>query len=109
MLRQDCKGLGSKSILYPLSHHETNLTKDDILPLVDVNIDCCLTLPEQEKIKDVPLNLPLSKIMSSINELNCVSLRIDEVNTLLKEQRLQEERRTFSWTRISTSWYVYIL
>ncbi|PNF43411.1 hypothetical protein B7P43_G13447 [Cryptotermes secundus] len=108
VLRQDCKGLGSKSILYPLSHHETNLTKDDILPLVDVNIDCCLTLPEQEKIKDVPLNLPLSNIMASINEINSASLRIDEVNTLLEEQRLQEERRTFSWRKLGTSWYTYL-
>jgi hypothetical protein len=109
VLRQDCKGLGSKSILYPHSHHETNRTKDDILPLVDVNIDCCLTLPEQEKIKDIPLNLPLSNIMSSINELNTASLRIDEVNKLIEEQRLQEEKRTFSWTRIGTSWYTYVL
>jgi hypothetical protein len=108
-LRQDCKGLGSKSILYPLSLHETNLTKDDILPLIEVDIDCCLTLPEQEKIKDVHLNLPLSNIMSSINDLNTASLRIDEVNKLIEEQRLQEDKRTFSWKRISTSWYAYPL
>jgi hypothetical protein len=109
VLRQDCKGLGTKSILYPHSRHETNLTKDDILPLVDVNIDCCLTLPEQEKIKDIPLDLPLPNIMSSINDLNTASLRIDEVNKLIDEQRLQEEKRTFSWTRIGNSWYTYLL
>lgn len=91
VLRQDCNGLGSKSILYPHSHHETNLTKDDIIPLVDVSINCCLTIPEQEIIKDIPLNLPLSNIMSSINELNTASLRIDEVNKLMKEPILGEE------------------
>jgi hypothetical protein len=109
VLRQDCKGLGSKSILYPLSHHETNLTKDDILPFVDVNIDCCLTLPEQEIIKDIPLNLPLSNIMSSINELNIASFRIDEVNKLIDEQKTREEERAYSWRRIGTLWYTYVL
>lgn len=108
-IRNDCKGLGSKSILYPLSHFETNLTKDDIIPFVNVNIDCCLTLPEQEIIKDVPLNLPLSNIMSSVNDLNLASFKIDEVNKFIEDQKLREEQRTSSWKRIGTVWYTYVL
>lgn len=108
-LRKDCKGLGTKSTLIPMTHFETNITKDDILPFLEIDTDCCLTLPQQEMSKNIPLNIPLSNIMSSINELNMASLKVEEVKKYIDEQQTRENERSYSWRLVSTSWYTYII
>lgn len=99
-LGQTCHGLTSTSVLYPISHFKSNNSKDDILPLPTLDIDCCITIHEQEKIKDIPLSIPLNNILSSVNDLNIAGYRVEEVTKLIEEREKQSHKTIeylYSW------------
>jgi hypothetical protein len=84
-----CKGYSAHATLYALSTITHNNSKDDILPLASVDLDCCLTEVEREQLQESPLQKPLTNILSSVDELNLASVKISEVQDLIdKEQEI---------------------
>jgi hypothetical protein len=82
-----CKGYSTHNTLYALSTLESNNSQDDILPLASVDIDCCLTVEEKEQLHKIPLQKPLTNILSSIEDLNMASVKIDEVQKLIDAEK----------------------
>ena len=67
-----------------------NNSQEDVLPLAPVDLDCCLTQYEQEQLHEIPLQKPLTNILSSVQDLNLASIKISEIQELIdKVQRSQ--------------------
>jgi hypothetical protein len=63
-----------------------------MLPVAPVEIDCCLTKYEKEQLREIPLQKPLTTILSSVEDLNLPSVKTDELLRMIdKEQRKQFE------------------
>jgi hypothetical protein len=46
-------------------------------PLAPTDIDCCLTSYEKEQLHDIPLQKPLTNILSSVEDLKLASVKIN--------------------------------
>jgi hypothetical protein len=108
-----CKGYSTHNTLYALSTLSRNNSQDDILPLVPVNIDCCLTEHEKEQLHEIPLQKPLSNILSSVEDLNLASVKISEIQNLIdKEQAKKVEHLkmlTATWGSVVLTIAVFIV
>jgi hypothetical protein len=82
-----CKGYSTHTTLYALSTITQNNSKDDILPLAFVDLDCCLTKLEKEQLQKIPLQKPLTNILSSVDELNLASVKVSEVQDLIDKEQ----------------------
>ena len=59
-----------------------------MLPVAPVEIDCCLTKYEKEQLREIPLQKPLTNILSSVEDLKLARFKIDELQGMIdKEQR----------------------
>jgi hypothetical protein len=63
--------------LYAISTIVSNSSQEDVLPLASVDLDCCLSLQEKEQLSEIPLNKPLTNILSSVEDLKIASVKID--------------------------------
>lgn len=111
-LPSNCKGLTAHSVLYSSSQHFQNVSKDDIIPSISVDFESYLVDVDQEKIKDLPMPIPLSNIISSTQDLNLASYKIDEVQQLIREQEAKLNNNSFpfsEWTMSITSIIVGII
>jgi hypothetical protein len=101
-----CKGYSTHTTLYALSTLTYNNSQEDVLPLASIDIDCCLTGFEKEQLHEIPLQKPLTNILSSIEDLNLASVKIDEIQDLIdKEQTKRYER----FKVLSTTWGTVVL
>ena len=81
-----CKGYSTHSTLYALCTIIQNNSKEDILPLASVDLDCCLTEVERDQLQKIPLQKPLTNILSSVDELNIAGVKISEVQELIRNR-----------------------
>jgi len=96
-----CKGYSTHSTLYAISTIVSNSSKDDVLPLAPVDLDCCLSIQEKEQLSEVSLNKPSTNILSSVEDLKIASVKVDEIQDMNKE----EERKKFKHFSLSmTTW-----
>ena len=87
--------------MYAISTIVSNNSKDDVLPLAPVDLDCCLSEQEREQLSEVSLNRPLTNILSSVEDLKIASAKIDEIQDMIHE----EERKKFEHFSLSvTTW-----
>jgi hypothetical protein len=86
-----CKGYSTHSTLYAISTIVSNNSKDDVLPLAPVDLNCCLSEQEKEQLSEVSLNKPLTNILSSAEDLKIASAKIEKIQDMIQE----EERKKF--------------
>ena len=82
-----------------------NNSKEDILPLVTVDLDCCLTEVERDELQKIPLQKPLNNIISSVDELKIAGVKISEIQELINKEQAKKAEHF----RILTSTYGSIL
>ena len=82
-----CKGYSVHSTLYALSVLTHNNSQDDVLPMISLDLDCCLTEHEQEQLYEIPLQKPLANILSSVEDLNIASVKIKEIQDLINQEQ----------------------
>jgi hypothetical protein len=88
-LRPGCKAYTSYVTLYAMSTNIKN-TSNDFLPTVPMDFDCCLIFEQTKAFSQLPLSIPLSNILSSVDDLRVASHRIDEVEKMIDEQKAQD-------------------
>ena len=93
------KSYSTHSTLYALSTIMQNNSKDDILPLASADLDCCLTEVERDQLQKIPLQKPLTNILSSVDELNIAGVKISEVQELINK----EQAKKYEHLKILTS------
>ena len=101
-----CKGYSTQSTLYALSTITQNSTQEDVLPLASVNLDCCLSENEKEQLREIPLQEPLTHILSSIEDLSIASVKINEIQNLIKQE---QQQRSAHFKLLSTTWSSVVL
>jgi len=84
--------------LYALSTIVQNNSKEDILPLASVDLDCCLTEVEREQLQKIPLQKPLTNILSSMDGLNMAGVKISEVQDLINKEQAKKFEHFKIWT-----------
>ena len=108
-----CKGYSTHSTLYALSTLVRNNSQEDVLPLAPVDLDCCLTQYEQEQLHEIPLQKPLTNILSSVEDLNLASIKISEIQEMIdKEQTKKSEHfkiLTTMWGSVVLTIIVFLL
>ena len=77
-----------------------------MLPMAPMDIDCCLTLEEKEQIHDVPLQKPLTNILSAVEDLNLSSVKIEEIQDLIADEKAKRFER---FKVLSTTWGTVVL
>ena len=82
-----CKGYSTHSTLYALSTITQNNSKEAILPLASVDLECCLNEVERQQLQQIPLQKPLTNILSSVDELNIAGVKISEVQDLINKEQ----------------------
>jgi len=96
-----CKGYSTHSTLYAISTIVHNNSQDDVLLLASVDLDCCLSLQEQEQLSEISLNKPLTNILSAVEDFKIASVKIDEIQDMIHE----EEKKKFEHFSLSvTTW-----
>jgi hypothetical protein len=96
-----CKGYSTHSTLYALSNLTRNNSQDDIIPLVPMDIDCCLTESEKENLKEIHLQRPLNNILSTVKDPNLAGVKIDEIQNLIEKEQAKREEH---FKMLSTTW-----
>lgn len=99
-LKPGCKGYTSYITLYAVSTLTTNVTSDYV-PAAPVNFDCCFQDLKDVKFEQLPLHVPLVNIMSSVDNLRLASLKVDDVQQLIKEQEMKDSQNLYV---VATSW-----
>jgi hypothetical protein len=83
-----CKGFSSYVTLYAISTTVVNVT-NDYVPSAPINFDNCF-----EHLKTVPFE-NLSLHTPSVDDLRIASVKIDEVQQLIKEQELKHDQKLY--------------
>jgi hypothetical protein len=93
LLKPQCKAYTAYVTLYASTKLTilSNVSKD-FLPDLNLNFDCCFEEHEKKKMNEISLDIPLSNVMSSIDDLRLASVKVDDVRQLIKEQ----ERTSYS-------------
>jgi hypothetical protein len=100
-----CKGYSTHTTLYAISTIVRNNSQDDVLPIASIELDCCLTIQEKDQLSEIPLNKPLSNILSSVEDLNIASVKIDEIQEMIHEQ----EKKKFEYLSLSFSTWASVM
>ncbi|PNF19597.1 hypothetical protein B7P43_G16826 [Cryptotermes secundus] len=101
-LKPRCKAYTAHVTLYSSTRLtiEGNVSKV-FLPELNLNFDCCFGEHEKKKINEIPLDIPLNNVMSSIDDLRLASIKVDKVRQLINEQE-QTDYSTYYKHIIST-------
>jgi hypothetical protein len=99
-MKPGCKGYSSYVTLYAASTYTTNST-NDYIPSATIDFDCCFDIFKQVKSEKLLLHTPLVNIMSSIDDLRVSSLRIEDVQQLIKDQESKINQNMYT---VATSW-----
>ena len=104
-LNGKCKGYGIKTILQAKNVIESNATKKDIVPKVNITLDCCESFSPQIHLEKLSLDLPLHNVLNSANDLKLASYKINEVQQKIDDQEwklLHSDKVTY------LSWLTYV-
>ena len=101
-----CKEYSTHTTLYALATLTHNNSQEDVLPLAPVDIDCCLTDFEKEQLHEIPLQKPLTNILSSVEGLNLASVEINEIQELNDKERAKKLEH---FKILSTTWGTTVL
>jgi hypothetical protein len=107
-----CKGYSTHTTLYALSTLVCNNSQEDVLPLAPIDVDCCLTAEEKERLHEVPLAVPLTNILSSVEDLNVASVKTDEIQELINEEKAKQYEHfkilTTTWGTVVISIVIFV-
>ena len=105
-LRPRCKGYSTHSTLYAMSTHNVNNSKDnDVLPIAPLDWDCCLIISDKDAFKNLNLEVPLENILSSVDDLNLVSAKIEDIETIVRN----EEKKKLEYFQVSLGTWASVL
>jgi hypothetical protein len=100
-LSNGCKGYSSHVTLYAMSSTTVNVT-DDYVPSAPINFDNCFEDLMNIPFEKLPLHTPLANVMSSVDDLRIASVKVDEIQQMIKEQETEHNKKLYD---IATSWW----
>jgi hypothetical protein len=100
-----CRSYSTHGTLYALSTLTRNNSQEDVLLLALVDVDCCLTEYEREQLHELPLQKPLTTILSSVEYLNLASVKISE----FQEMNDKETKKFEHFKILTTTWGTIVL
>lgn len=83
-----CRGYGAQILIQSEHIIRTNVTNKDIVPNLNMDIDCCVVNQEKRNITELTLNLPVEHVVRQLDDLNAAGHKLDELeNEILYQQR----------------------
>jgi hypothetical protein len=86
-----------------MSITSVNLT-NDYEPSAPISLDNCFENMKKITFEKLPLQTPLVNVMSSIDDLKFASMKVDEIQQLLKEQKMEHEQKLYKV--ITSQWSI---
>jgi hypothetical protein len=89
-----------------MSTSVVNMT-NDYVPTAPIDFDNCFEDLKNIPFEKLPLHTPLVNVMSSVDDLRIASIKVDEVQKLIKEQEIKHEQKlhdmmTSGWSILGT-------
>jgi hypothetical protein len=82
----DCTGYGEKIVIRSITTHSVNHTNKDIIPPLQLEVDCCETEFNRISLNELQLESPIKNILTHNNELEMASYKLKEVERLIADQ-----------------------
>jgi hypothetical protein len=83
-----------------MSSRTSNVT-GDFIPSAPINFECCFEELKEIKFERLQLDVPLENVTSSVHDLRVASIKINEVQEMVKEQ---EKKRSQNVYMIAATW-----
>ena len=112
-LKSDCTAYTNQVTLKASNEKEYNVTTD-FLPTVPINFDCCVDAEIATKLSHIVTDVPLNNLMNNVDDLKIASIKIDEVNELIREQEKKTNYSQYfvqaaSWLSVTGSIVFFML
>lgn len=106
-LKPGCTAYTNHVTLEAMKEKESNVTTD-FLPTVPINFDCCIEAEKATKLSHIVTDIPLNNLMNNMEDLKVASVKIEEVDELIKEQESKTNYSRYmlhaaSWLSITGS------
>jgi hypothetical protein len=82
----DCTGYGEEIMIRAITMHSVNHTNKDIIPPLQLEVNCCETQFNTINLNELQLESPIKNILTHNNELEAASYKIKEVENLIADQ-----------------------
>jgi hypothetical protein len=77
-----------------------------VLPIASVDKDCYLTQAEREQLHEMPLQKPLTNILSSVEDLQIESVKIDKIQELINAEKAKQYEH---FKLLTTTWGTVVI
>lgn len=94
-----CKGYGTQVFIQSEQIIRTNVTTEDIVPALNMEVDCCVINSEKRNISELKLDMPLEHVVQHLDDLKVAGHKIAEI----EEEIAFQEQHGIS----EVSWYHY--
>lgn len=94
-----CKEYGTQVFIQSEKIIQTNVTSEDIVPALNMQIDCCIVNEKKRKISELKLDMPLEHVIQHLDDLKVAGHKI----AVIEEEIAFQEQHNFSYD----SWYHY--
>jgi hypothetical protein len=101
----ECRGYSKIALLQTHIAINSSEYENDLMSKANIDFDCCEELGMKFNISSIHLNTSFKHIVSHLDDLNITSLRVSEVEKMIKEQ---EWRRLHTVSQNKYSVLVYI-
>lgn len=112
-LSPGCTAYTNHVTLQATKEKESNVTMN-FFPSISINYDCCIEAEKATKISQLKVDVPLNNIMNSVDDLKIASIKIEEVDQLIKEQEKKTDYSRYlihasSWLGVVGSTAIFLL
>jgi hypothetical protein len=90
----DCTGYGEKIMMRSITTHSVNRTNKDIIPPLQLEVNCCETQFNTISLNELQLESPIKNILTHNDELEMASYKIKDVERLIADQEWKMKHST---------------
>lgn len=94
-----CKGYGTQVFIQSEQIIRINVTTEDIVPALNMQIDCCVINTERKNISELKLHMPLEHVVQHLDDLKVAGHKLSEIE---EEIAFQEK-----YNILDIPWYQY--
>jgi hypothetical protein len=100
----DCTGYSERVMIRSITSHYVNQTSKDIIPPLELSVNCCESEAAKIQLDELQLETPLKNLLTHNDELQLASYKVQDVQKLIEEQewKLKHEKATHQLSVLSS-------
>jgi hypothetical protein len=89
-----CKAYGARILIQSHATLTSNHTSKDVISPVSLEFDCCESVNQNFKLKDLHLHIPLRSVTRLLDDFKIASHKVEDVESLIREQNWKIKHST---------------